>query len=146
MNHRLSFLEASKNHRLQICMPKLRPELGQGNILNGWRALPLTKTYWNLPSYLSPLASKTSFTEWHAKPSWAPTLICFPCCPILASSKEGTWDLNSVIQTNPWITNFLLLVTSSLYSRDGARKTWQWACTRFISVCCDQNLLNIGHE
>ncbi len=24
--------------------------------------------------------SKTSFTEWYAKPSRAPTLICLPCC------------------------------------------------------------------
>ncbi len=42
-------------------------------------------------SYLLPLANKTSFTEWHAKPSRAPTLICLPyCCAILACSKVGT--------------------------------------------------------
>jgi hypothetical protein len=41
-------------------------------------------------SYLLPLASKTSFTEWFAKPSRAPTLICLPCCAILACSKVGT--------------------------------------------------------
>jgi hypothetical protein len=42
--------------------------------------------------YLLPLASKNSFTKWYAKPSRAPTLICLPCCAILACSKVGTWD------------------------------------------------------
>jgi hypothetical protein len=43
-------------------------------------------------SYLLPLASKTSFTEWYGKPSQAPPLICLTCCAILACSKVGTWD------------------------------------------------------
>jgi hypothetical protein len=29
--------------------------------------------------HLLPLAIKTSFTEWYAKPLQAPTLICLPC-------------------------------------------------------------------
>jgi hypothetical protein len=41
-------------------------------------------------SYLLPLASKTSFTEWYAKPVQAPTVICLPCYAILACSKGGT--------------------------------------------------------
>jgi hypothetical protein len=45
--------------------------------------------YWNQPPYLLPLASETSFTEWYAKPSRAPTLICLHCCAILACSKAG---------------------------------------------------------
>jgi hypothetical protein len=39
-----------------------------------------------------PLASNTSFTEQHGKPSRTPTLPCFPCCVILACSKVGSWD------------------------------------------------------
>jgi hypothetical protein len=38
---------------------------------------------------LLPVTSETSFTEWRAKPSRAPTLICLPSCAILASSKVG---------------------------------------------------------
>ncbi len=43
-------------------------------------------------SYLLPLASKTSSTELHGKPSQAPTLPCLPCCVILACCKVGIWD------------------------------------------------------
>jgi hypothetical protein len=71
------------------CVSK-KSELEQGNILNGQRALPLRKNVLELTSYLSPLASKTSFTEWYAKPSRAQTLICLPCCAILACNKVGT--------------------------------------------------------
>jgi hypothetical protein len=41
-------------------------------------------------SYLLPSASKTSFNEWYAKPSRAPTLICLTCCALLVWSKVGT--------------------------------------------------------
>ncbi len=41
---------------------------------------------------LLPLTSETSFTELYAKPSRAPTLICLPCCAILACSKVETWS------------------------------------------------------
>ncbi len=37
-------------------------------------------------SNLLPLANKTSFTKWNGKPSRAQTLICLPCCAIMASS------------------------------------------------------------
>ncbi len=37
---------------------------------------------------------------------------------------------------NPWITNFLLLVTSIHKSRGGAREASQWARPRFASVVC----------
>jgi hypothetical protein len=75
---------------INVCQK--RSELGQINILNGKRALPLTKNVLKSTSYLLPLASKTSFTEWYAKPSRAPTHICLPCCAILACSKVGTGD------------------------------------------------------
>jgi hypothetical protein len=58
----------------------------------GNRALQLEKQkkVLELTSYLLLLASKTSFAEMYAKPSRAPTLICLPCCAILACSKVGT--------------------------------------------------------
>ncbi len=45
-------------------------------------------------SYLLPLASKTSFSAWYAKLSQAPTLICLPCCVILACSIVGNLRLD----------------------------------------------------
>jgi hypothetical protein len=72
-------------------------------------ASPLRKNVLESTSYLLPLASKTNFTELHGKPSRAPTLPCLPCCTILACSKVGSWDYNSVILT----ANFLLLVITS---------------------------------
>ncbi len=71
-----------------VCL--IRSKLAQDNILNGWRALLLRKYVLESISYLLTLASETSFTEWYAKPSRAPTLICLPCCAILACSKVGT--------------------------------------------------------
>ncbi len=66
-----------------------RSELGQSKMDRGFYHL---KNVLRSSSYLLPLASKTSFTEWYAKPSQAPTLICLPCFAILACSKVGTWD------------------------------------------------------
>jgi hypothetical protein len=91
-------------------------------------------------------ASWISFTKLYEKPSQAPTSICLARCAILASSTVGSWDWNFVIQTNPWITNFLLLAISSHRSRSGTHEARQWDCSRFISVvrgsyslgpCCD---------
>jgi hypothetical protein len=39
-----------------------------------------------------------------------------------------------VIQIDPWITNFLLLVMSSHKSRFGVREAGQWDCPRFTYV------------
>jgi hypothetical protein len=47
----------------------------------------LTQLVLESTSYLILLASKTTFTEWHAKPLRAPTLICLPGCVILSCSK-----------------------------------------------------------
>jgi hypothetical protein len=49
----------------------------------------LVKNVLESTSYLLPLASETSFIESYAKPSRAPTLVCLPCCAILAYSKVG---------------------------------------------------------
>jgi hypothetical protein len=45
-----------------------RSNLGRGNTWNGSRVLPLKLNVLELIPYLLPLASKTSFTEWYAKP------------------------------------------------------------------------------
>jgi hypothetical protein len=63
-----------------------------GNILYGETALPLRKNVLESTSYLLPLASKTSFTEAHEKPSRTQTLPCLPCCAILDSSQIGSYD------------------------------------------------------
>ncbi len=104
-------------HRLRTDMcvcQEIRSELGQGFTSNGQKAVPLKRNVLGSISYLSPLANKISFNEWHVKHSRAPsTLICLPCYAIFACSKVGTWDENFAIQMNPWIRNFLLLVISS---------------------------------
>ncbi len=78
-----------------------RSDLVQGDTLNEQRAVPLTKNVLESTSYLLPFASKTSSTEWYAKPSQAPALICLHCCAILACIKVGTWDYDFVIQMHP---------------------------------------------
>jgi hypothetical protein len=84
----------------------------------------------------SKIASKIIFTQWYAKPSWAPTHLCLPCCVILACSWTRTWDQIFVFQMNHSITNFLLLVISIHTSRVSAHEAGQQACHRFISVVC----------
>ncbi len=87
------------------------------------RALPQRKNVLESTSYPLPLASKTSFTALHGKPSRTPTLPCLPCCAILACIKIGSWDYNPVIQMHSWIANFILLVSfSEKKSRVGVRK------------------------
>jgi hypothetical protein len=99
----------------------------------------LHETYLESVSYLLPLVSKTSFTEWYSVPSHAPTLICLPCCVILACSKVWTWDSKFVIQMNPWITHSLLFVISSHKSRVGAREAKsQWTRPEFTSIVCGE--------
>jgi hypothetical protein len=44
--------------------------------------------------------------------------------------------LNFVIEMDPWIRNFLLLVISTHNSGVGVRKARQWACPRFMSHVC----------
>ncbi len=83
------------------------------------------------------VSHKTSFNEWYAEPSRAPTFIWLPCCAILACSEVRTWDENFVIQMKPWISNFLFWVISSRKSSVGTREARQWACPRFISVFCE---------
>jgi hypothetical protein len=39
-------------------------------------------------SYLLPVSSKTSSTEWYAEPSRAPNLICLPCCDLCHNGLE----------------------------------------------------------
>ncbi len=71
------------------CVSK-KARVGPRQYFSGQRALTLGKNELGSTKYLLPLASKTSFTEWHAKLSRAPTLICLPCCAILACRKVGT--------------------------------------------------------
>ncbi len=79
------------NHRLQVRMcVKKGSELWQGDF-KMVRGLYHLKNVLESTSYLLPLVSETSFTEWYAKPSRAPILICLHCCAILACSKVGTW-------------------------------------------------------
>ncbi len=119
------------------CVSKKMVEIGTGQYLKWIEGFITSKTHWNQPYiYLLPLASKTSFTVLYSKPSRAPTLICLPCCAILACSKVESWDYKFIIQMNLWITNFLLLVLSSHKSSVGAREAWQWACPTSISVVC----------
>ncbi len=101
-------------------MSKKRSELRHGNILNGWRAFPLTKM-----SQTNVRPGMVSFTELYIGKPVCKHLLWLPCCAIVACSKVGNSDLNSVIQMNPWITNFLLLVISSHKSRVVARKIRQ---------------------
>jgi hypothetical protein len=55
-------------------------------------------------------------------------------CAIWACNEVRIWFQNSVIQMNPWTTNFLDLLISTHKSRVGACKGRQWDCPRFISV------------
>ncbi len=48
--------------------------------------------HWNQPRTCLPSASKTNVTKWYARPSRAPTLICFHCCSFLTCRKVETWD------------------------------------------------------
>ncbi len=86
--------------------------------------------------YQLQLASKTSFTEWYAKPSRAPTLICLPCCAILACSKARNWDRILYFRWIPKLrTSYFwwFLVTNQ---ESVLAKAIQWVCPRFISVVC----------
>jgi hypothetical protein len=128
-------VDACSEHRLQIrkCVKK-KVRVGKGYYsLNDESFYHIKNNILESISYLLPLASKTSFTEWCAKPSQASTLICWACCVILACSEVGTWNKNFVIddETNAWITNFLPLVISSHKSRVGARKARECAFSRF---------------
>jgi hypothetical protein len=64
-----------------------KSDLGQGNILNGWKAMFFGEKVSKSTSLLLLLASKPSFIDWYAKPSQTPTLICLPCRAIFACSK-----------------------------------------------------------
>ncbi len=98
-------------------------------------------------SYLLPLASKTSFSEswideWYAKASPAPILTFLSCCVILAWSNVRLWDWNFVMQNNPWITNFLLLVISSHKSKVCVREDSK--C--FLSMGLPYDLFSLSWE
>ncbi len=88
---RVTHVGLTTNYRCDTLCQK-RSELGQGNILNEKRALPIGENVLKSTAYLLRLASKTSFSELYGEPSQAPTLLCLPCCAILACSKVGIWD------------------------------------------------------
>ncbi len=95
----------ASDYRLQIrmCVKKFR--VGTGQYLESVKWIEGFTTWGKKnvlesTSFLQPLASKTSFTEWYAKSPRAPTLICLPCAS-LACSKVETWDYNLVIQMKP---------------------------------------------
>ncbi len=79
-------------------------------------------------SYLLPLASKTIVTEWYAKPSRAPALICLPCCAFLACSKVRNLRLEFCNSAD--VLNYKLSIFGNFRhkSKVGARKGRQWAC------------------
>ncbi len=60
----------------------------------------LEKPYMNQPHICYRLPVKPA-TELYEKPLPAPTLICLPCCAILACSQVGISDEKFVIQMNP---------------------------------------------
>jgi hypothetical protein len=76
-----------------------------------------------------------SFTEWYAKPLWAPTLICLLLCAIFASVK---WYFDIIIIQIRWIPikNSILFVVSCGKSRAGAREARQRACDIRFEICC----------